>query len=184
MRVVVVSDTHDNLLTIDKLGSYISKKQDIDLILHLGDYVSPFTLKKLLDLNVKLIGIFGNNDGDKISMLKVLGSLGELHEPPLELSVDYLKALMIHGYRSKELTEKLVNSLALSNYYDLIMFGHTHIPKIGKVGNTVILNPGALSGYLTNTPTLAIINTEEFNLLVIDVQSNVVVDSFRIDEFK
>ncbi|MEM4556432.1 MAG: metallophosphoesterase [Sulfolobales archaeon] len=178
LKVMIVSDTHDNLLIIDRLTSYASKL-DVGLLLHLGDYVSPFTLRKILNTNIRFLGIFGNNDGDKVLMLKVLGTSGELYEPPVEVNIDSLKVLMIHGYGSKELTERFVNSLALSNYYDLIMYGHTHSPKVEKVGRTVILNPGALSGYLTELPTLALLNTDEFRLSIIDALSNSVVREFN-----
>lgn len=178
MRIMVISDTHDNLSIIDRLTSYASKL-DVGLLLHLGDYVSPFTLRKILSTNIRFLGIFGNNDGDKVLMLKVLGSSGELYEPPVEVNVDSLRVLMMHGYGSKELTERFVGSLALSNYYDIVMYGHTHSSRVEKVGKTVILNPGALSGYLTELPTLALLNTDEFKLSIIDILSNSVIREFN-----
>ncbi len=181
MRIVIISDTHDNLSAVDKLSTYLSKL-DAELMVHLGDYVSPFTLRKLLTTNVRFLGIFGNNDGDKVLMLKVLGASGEIHEPPTEVNIDGLRVLMMHGYGSRELTERFAHSLALSQHYDLIMFGHTHTPKIERVGNSVLLNPGALSGYLTEAPTLAFINTEEFELSLINANSGTVLmrSSFKV----
>ncbi len=160
MHIIVISDTHDNLAMIDRSSSLIFKL-DPEMIIHLGDYVSPFTLRKILDLGIKFLGVFGNNDGDKLLLKFTLGGRGELHEPPYELSIDGLKFLLIHGFGSRELTNKLVNSIASGGEYDLLLYGHTHIPRLEKVGNTVILNPGTLSGYLSELPTLAYIDTRE-----------------------
>ncbi|MCS7107988.1 MAG: metallophosphoesterase [Sulfolobales archaeon] len=177
MRVIIISDTHDNISLLDKLDTYITRLR-IETLFHLGDYVSPFTLRKLLSIleksNVDFLGIFGNNDGDKVLMLKTLGNSGKLFEPPAEADIDYLKVLVLHGFGPKDLTDRFVNSLALSRYYDLIIYGHTHTPRIDRIDGTVVLNPGAFSGYLTESPTLAFLDTDERSLAIIDLHLSTV----------
>ncbi len=36
----------------------------VGLVFHAGDYVAPFLISKFKKLNCRLIGVFGNNDGD------------------------------------------------------------------------------------------------------------------------
>ena len=63
MLVGAISDTHDNLPQIEKAVKYLND-QKVGLVLHAGDYVAGFVLPKLKQLNCKLVGVFGNNDGD------------------------------------------------------------------------------------------------------------------------
>jgi len=174
LKVVIVSDSHDNLLNVSKFIAYVANI-GVDLIIHLGDYISPFTLKMFSSLNARLLGVFGNNDGDKLLLLKSLGSVGEIYEAPLETSIDGFKTLLLHGFGSRELTEKIVRYLANSSGYDLILYGHTHTYNVEKYGNTVMVNPGALSGYLTEYPTIAIFDTKDLSISIVDIDSHKVI---------
>lgn len=80
MKVLVVSDIHDNLEAISRFKLAVLK-ENYDLLVVLGDFTSPFTLKELLNIAPKLIGVFGNNDGDK-ALLKNLAP--QLTDQPLE----------------------------------------------------------------------------------------------------
>ena len=63
MLIGVISDTHDNLPMIEKAVKRLNEEK-VELVLHAGDYVAPFVIPKFKALNCKLIGVFGNNDGD------------------------------------------------------------------------------------------------------------------------
>ena len=63
MLIGAISDTHDNLPQIEKAVKYLND-QKVGLVLHAGDYVAGFVIPKFKQLNCKLIGVFGNNDGD------------------------------------------------------------------------------------------------------------------------
>lgn len=177
MKLLIVSDTHDNLSMIDLLSSYL-KKLAPDLLIHLGDYVSPFTLRRFTSFNIRLLGVFGNNDGDKTLIIKGLNALGEIYDQPYEVDIDGIKMLLLHGFGSRNLTDKLVNYVALGGDYNLILYGHTHIPRLELVGNTLVLNPGTLAGYLSDRPTLAFIDTDKSLALILDlIGGNVLKDT-------
>ena len=40
----IISDTHDNIYMIDKAVEELNKRQ-VRLVLHAGDYISPFTVQ-------------------------------------------------------------------------------------------------------------------------------------------
>ena len=79
MKIAIISDTHDNLPNIRKAVEIINDK-DIDLVIHAGDYVSPFTAKEFKKLNCEMIGVFGNNDGDKAMLLRKFEGVAEIKD--------------------------------------------------------------------------------------------------------
>lgn len=64
MLIGLISDTHDCFPMLDKVVEKLNK-ENVGLVLHAGDYVAPFTVIKFRELKAKLIGVFGNNDGDR-----------------------------------------------------------------------------------------------------------------------
>ena len=63
MRIGILSDTHDCLEMVDTAVKQLNGER-VDLVLHAGDYVSPFVIPRLANLQSPMIGVLGNNDGD------------------------------------------------------------------------------------------------------------------------
>ncbi|MDP1862026.1 MAG: metallophosphoesterase family protein, partial [Gemmatimonadaceae bacterium] len=63
MLVGLLSDTHDRLPAIEALLLYMQKR-GVGMVLHVGDFCAPFSLKPFIDLNIPMVGVFGRNDGD------------------------------------------------------------------------------------------------------------------------
>ncbi len=150
MRIGVISDTHDNLNAINKAVKFFNSEQ-VDLVLHAGDFVSPFTLMMLKELSCKLIGVFGNNDGDKLMLKKM--SEGSIYNSPHTINLGDKRAIISH--------ELPLEALIQSQYYDLIVFGHTHQVDSRVVDKTIIINPGECGGWLSGNSTVAICNLDE-----------------------
>ncbi len=146
MNVLVVSDLHDSLGALSKLKEAVVG-DNYDVVISLGDFTSPFTLIELLKIVPRVVGVFGNNDGD-VDLLKSV--VPRLTEQPLEESLEGWSSLLLHGFKSPQLTEKIVRSLCASGYYDLILYGHTHKFKVDSFESCLALNPGTLSGYLAS----------------------------------
>lgn len=168
-KILVVSDIHDNLEALTKLKSLVLK-EDYDLTIFLGDFTSPFTLRELLSFTPKLIGVFGNNDGDK-ALLKSLEP--QLVDQPLEEVLDGWRALLMHGFKDQKLTDRIVYSLCVSGFYDIILYGHTHVPRADTIGKCLVVNPGTLSGYLAQFKSYAelITSNREVVARVIELES-------------
>ncbi|MCD6323717.1 MAG: metallophosphoesterase [Desulfurococcales archaeon] len=162
MRLLIISDTHDNLANLSKLIStqdYVSST----IVMHLGDFVSPFTLKALLDTGKEVIGVFGNNDGDKAKMKELLPSL---EDQPVVRFFRGVRFVMFHGFKSPEITEEVITSFARGcNGSNVVLYGHTHKYVLRVAGRSMILNPGALSGYLTDRPTYGLIELAESRIV-------------------
>lgn len=150
MLIGVISDSHDNLTNLDKaLGILQARK--VEHILHAGDYVSPFTARVLKKFTGGFTGIFGNNDGEKLFLRKMFDD--KIHPQPYILTLRDRKIVMMHEH-------DLVDALADSGHFDLVVYGHTHKAVLKKVNKTLVVNPGELGGWLYGTSSFAVVDLE------------------------
>lgn len=164
MKVGIMADTHDNLAAIRRAVE-IFNNEGIDLLIHAGDFVAPFTASPLSMLKAPLVGIFGNNDGDKLLLKEKFKEkgVGELYEDPYEFELVTKKIMVTHR-------PALVKPLAASGIYDVVIYGHTHKAVIERPSSddddderakTMVINPGECCGYLTGRKTVALLDLEE-----------------------
>ncbi len=159
MQIGVLSDTHDNMNNIEKAVSIFNERA-VEKVLHAGDFTSPFTFRKLNELKAEFIGIFGNNDGDIFALNNM--SKGRIFQQPHEITIKDRKILMIHEHF-------LVNSLADSGHYNVIIYGHTHQAVTEKRGNTLVLNPGETGSWLYGKGTIAILDIENLEAEIVNL---------------
>ncbi len=159
MKLLIVSDSHDNLEAVERLLASL-KGEEFDALIHAGDIVSPFTLKMFA--GHKFYGVFGNNDGERLALSRVAADNGMvLVEQPLFIELNGYRIAVLHGVRGAEDTHRLVNSLARSGDYDLVVYGHLHQVDVREVGDTLVVNPGTLAGYLADRRTYAVVDMEK-----------------------
>ncbi|MFQ6050205.1 MAG: metallophosphoesterase [Candidatus Hydrothermarchaeota archaeon] len=142
----IISDTHDRLEKIERAVE-IFNEIGVELVIHAGDFISPFTAKYFSRLNSKLVGVFGNNDGDKKTLKKRFDFA--VLEDFIDFEYKGKKICVIHGDN-----EKLVNALVHSGIYDIVVTGHTHEPEIKKIEDVLLINPGEACGYLSERSTV------------------------------
>jgi len=153
MRVGVMADTHDRLPVIAEFLRRMGES-GVGLVLHAGDYCSPFALNPFRDMNMALAGVFGNNDGDRegIKAIASVGLGGELYESPHSVELDGKRVLIVH-----EFSEATVRSV---EHHAVVVHGHTHRREMRTRGDALILNPGEACGWLNGTPTAAILDLD------------------------
>lgn len=152
MKIMVISDTHDNIENLRK-AIKIANKEKIDTIIHCGDLVSPFMIKEFKKFRGKAHFVWGNNDGDKPNIIKNKPTNVEIHGILGEINVEGKKIAFIHY-------DFLGIPLATTGKYDTIFFGHTHKKFREKIGKTIVANPGELAGILSS-PSYLIYNTKD-----------------------
>ena len=157
MLIGVISDTHDNLPLVEKAVRMLNDEK-VDLVLHAGDYTSPFVIAKFKDLNCRFIGVFGNNDGDHELLKKRFNETQncEIRGRFAEVDADDFKIALHHG----EETE-LQNALVNCGGFDCVVSGHTHIAVNKAKGKTLVLCPGEVCGYLYGKPTFILLDTNK-----------------------
>jgi len=171
MLIGIISDTHDNAVNLFKAVKLFNEKK-VELVIHCGDWVSPFMPDFCKDLKCKIISIFGNNEGDKYRILtrkeKNKWNI-EFHDKLMEIEIDGRKLVAYHAD-----SKPLLKSLIKSGKYDAVFSGHTHIPLIEKKGKTLHVNPGSTCGIaeskLTNKVTVAIYDTKTNNAEIVDLK--------------
>lgn len=183
MKIGIITDTHENLEHIEKAVSFFNEN-NVEIVFHAGDIISPITFVEFRKLRAKFIGVFGNNDGEKFYLKEKFSPIGNIYEDSYETSIDGIKLVMYH----KPICH---NAILLSNFYDIIIYGHTHeidiragqeifkpekkefILQTFKCNNTpIIVNPGECCSMLTGMSSAVIFDTETkeicFKYLYID----------------
>jgi hypothetical protein len=159
MILGIMADTHDNMMTLKKAVDYFNDR-NVQHVIHAGDFTSPFTFRVLKDLRSGFTGIFGNNDGDRLLLQK--HSNGRVYNQPHLLELDKKKIIVMHEHH-------IIDALAQSGFYDLVIYGHTHTPDIRTVNNTLIINPGEASGWLYGKPIVAVADLSNMTAEIINL---------------
>jgi len=168
-KIGVMADTHDNLAALDKALKELERR-GVKRVLHAGDIIAPFTLRRILARGFEFTGVFGNNDGELLVLARVAREAGAtLAPPPLAIEVEGLKVLLLHGAGGAPETKSLATALAKSGEYDVVIYGHTHEVDVRRVGQTLIINPGEVCGYLTGRSTLVLLDTERLEAELLEV---------------
>ncbi len=156
----IISDTHDHL---DKLNKALDmfKEKGVGHIIHAGDFTSPFTYFRAINRFAgDFTGVFGNNDGDRVALNNVFN--GRIFSQPHIFELGGRKIVVMHE-------PDVIDALAESGHFDLVIYGHTHQPVIKRVNNTLVVNPGEVSGWLYGKPTAAIVDLETMNAEMLSI---------------
>jgi len=158
MVIGVISDSHDNIHALKRVLIRLVE-HGVSVVFHLGDIISPFTVKLAKEVlgDVKLVAVKGNNDGDVYQLSALFAQYGWVFKPePSIVELDGRKVLILHGYSGVNETLLMVNALARSLDVELILYGHTHRVAVDRVNGKLVLNPGEVCGYLTGKVSYAI----------------------------
>ena len=161
MKILVVSDTHGELNNVRKLVDLCKSEIKPDIIIHLGDD-SP-DAEPFKELNVPLYvvpGVFEPHYKEPTTKRRLV------------VELEGLKFLLSHTdtkHQNDPPEEKDPQEMLNSGEVDVLLHGHTHIPKIELRGRKLIINPGHLKttdkkGY---PPTYAVIDIDQDKVKII-----------------
>ncbi|HKZ88535.1 MAG TPA: metallophosphoesterase [Candidatus Bathyarchaeia archaeon] len=165
MLIGLISDTHDNLPMVEKAVQRLNQEK-VNLALHAGDYCSPFVIAKFKALNCKLIGVFGNNDGDHELLKKRFAETSncEVRGRFAEIDAEGFKIALLHGDETD-----LLNALTSRECFDAVVYGHSHATASRNNGKTLVMSPGEACGYLTGKSTIALLDTVKHEARIIPI---------------
>ncbi len=166
--VGIISDSHDDLESIER-AMEIFQRMGVDEIIHLGDLISPFSLRPIINSGIPFRLLRGNNDAETLTALTTVENEGAYYSGPVETLLAERKALLFHGFGSKELTRLTAVQLARSERFDFVLYGHTHEIHVEEIGETMIINPGESCGKLTGRKTAAILETGEKSVEIVEL---------------
>lgn len=134
MQIAIISDTHLKKNT-GQLDDLISEFQNMDLVIHAGDYGDPWVLKYLQE-HFKFIGVWGNTDDHTIK---------EALPEKLIVQFGAYRVGICHAHGKGKTTMERAYSNFNNEQVDIIIFGHSHQPIISTKNKVLMLNPGSLT---------------------------------------
>lgn len=75
MKLGIISDTHDDIDNV-RMAIDTFNRENVKYVIHAGDYVFPGVVMEFKRMNAKLIGVLGNNDGEKVQLLRAFLEIG------------------------------------------------------------------------------------------------------------
>jgi hypothetical protein len=182
VKIGLISDTHGSVKGFRKVMEGLLR--DAEMILHAGDvlyhgprnpmadgYNTSALGEQINGLTVPIMIARGNCDADVDQL--VLDT--PLLSPYVFLQVDGKRLLVIHGDgKSDEDLEGLVRRFGLA----VLVHGHSHIPRIRKVGKSLIVIPGTPTIPNPSSPygkTAGVLDTKEGTVKIFDVETGAVV---------
>lgn len=153
VRIGVLADTHDRVPAIANLLEKLSAK-GVSIVMHAGDYCSPFSLAPYHESGMALLGVFGRNDGDResLSAYAARGMGTEIYESPHSFEVGGKRILLVHDLA--EVSSRSIES------HDYVIHGSSHLQVQRTVGKTLIINPGEACGWIHGKCTAAILDLD------------------------
>lgn len=129
----VISDTHVTNGGWRRLSPEIPAlfaRFRVDLILHAGDVCVPAVLEALSSV-APVIAVAGNNDTPELR--------AHCRERETIEAGPYRLALL-HGHRGQSARDE---AQRVADRAHLVVYGHSHIPKIEQFEGTILFNPGS-----------------------------------------
>ncbi len=154
MFVGIISDTHDQL-SIVKKAVMLFRSRNVVAVIHCGDFIAPFSVKPFADAGCPFYAVYGNNDGEKNGLRRVIeGMGGEIHSGPHLFHISDKSILVKHEpFESYDLASCRVKP-------DYMLYGHTHCAVDNQECGIRTINPGEACGLLTGNPTAGILNLD------------------------
>ena len=151
MLIGIFADSHDHLTNIRRAVD-VFNHAGCELVVFAGDLVSSFAVPPLRALKCRIIGCFGDNEGNKPGVTAGMRILGTIGEPPLGFKTpDGCRVIVTHMDRTLR---------GLEGEFDVAIYAHTHKPSIthDECGR-LFVNPGETSGWSHGRPSVALLDT-------------------------
>ena len=159
MLIGFVSDSHDDMDALKRAVSLFNGR-GAGHVVHAGDLLSPFTVEVLGGLKAPLSAIYGNNDGDRLLLRERFGE--SVHRPPYRFSLEGRRLVVVHEHH-------VVDTLAKSGEFDLVVYGHTHRPDVRRIGESCIVNPGKAARLYRGRSTVGLMDLTTMETEIVDL---------------
>lgn len=146
MKIAIIADSHDHYINLQKAVDQANQAA-CGVLLHAGDLGAPERSVCILEkFNGLVKMVLGNNDHEIVGLMRKTFELDNFELIKTSNGGDVYEALheevrfFMHHY------PRIAQLAALSNEYDVCIFGHTHEFYDEIVNNTLLINPGSIIG--------------------------------------
>jgi putative phosphoesterase len=160
MKIGIFSDTHDDREAVLRAVDLFNSRR-VDKVIHAGDFATAATVGILSGLDAPFGAVHGNCD---IGLMRpgVWWDGGEIHRSPWRTSLGGKRTVVVHEHHS-------VEKLAGGGKFDLVIYGHLHVPDVRTVGETLVVNPGKTARQRQGRSTVAFLDTENMHVQIVDL---------------
>ena len=174
MLIGLISDTHipDRMKELPE--KVFEAFKDVEMILHAGDVTSQEVIEKLEEI-APVTAIQGNTD--RIVRLDL--------PKTAVVEAEELKIGVIHGEVYPRADTQQLHYLAKQLGVDILVSGHSHQPKVEKVEDVLLINPGSptVPRLADRTVMILEINKKEVDVELVKVGSPI-CSSLDLTRFK
>lgn len=179
MKISILSDIHENFHNLI-LALQDAEKRKVEYIICLGDLMNTGIARILSIQQVPVYLIWGNNDGEKVDIMRAAFKEDSNMEVALS-TYDFLdlggKKIFITHY------DDLAKPMADSGRYDAIFYGHNHLKKVEKVNDTWVINPGEICAQKTGISSYAMYDTSTNQIEIIELEDAVTLKTDFVDQY-
>jgi putative phosphoesterase len=155
--VGLIADTHIPVRARELPRKIFEVFDKVDFIIHAGDLVDLSVIDELEQL-APVLAVYGNMDGPKIR-----GKLSKMNS----VKVFNWKIGVIHDPRAFFGMRKM-REIAKQYDFNVLVYGHTHNPRIKWEGETLFINPGSPTNPLPpiiTKPTVALLRITKAKIM-------------------
>ena len=179
MKIGVISDIHENFHNLIR-SLQVMDDNGVEQILCLGDLMNAGIAKILAHHHIPTYMIWGNNDGEKVDIVRASFREGSQLTVSLNtydfLEIDGRKIFISHY-------DDLAMPMAESGRYDAVFYGHNHIVSKEQSGNCLVVNPGELCAQKSGVATMAIYSTTDNTAELITLENIISLKSDFVDKY-
>ncbi len=163
MKIGIIADTHNHRKNTLRALDILQEHQ-VERIIHCGDITTPPIIK--LFEGCKVIFIFGNIDRYHADLMEMardvvgMGSIGYHYTADW----DGVRVAVCHGDDFDQLDEFIH-----SGRYDYVFHGHSHRRRDETIGETRVINPGALGGTQKESRSFCVLDLDTGNAHFIEL---------------
>lgn len=163
MRIALLSDIHDHTNHL-LLAVHAARAEKCEHLLFMGDMASLSTFRTLREEwghHIDLV--FGNNEYEISAFQRAAQQWHRvtLHGECADIILDGRRIFFCH-------LPWTAAKAAESGNYDAVFFGHTHVPEVLTVRNTLVANPGEVYGR-QGKPSIGIYDTESNTVRIVNI---------------
>jgi len=172
IQIGIISDTHIPGRAKELPKEIFEVFENADLIIHLGDIENLETIEKLEEV-AQVIAVEGNMDQKETK---------EKLPEGISLKIYNWKIGIVHspfsfwlGSHFNFVQEKMAQTLAEKENFDILIFGHTHRPFLRELNlgakKILLINPGSATIPFFTQPSVSIleINQQNFEAKIINL---------------
>jgi len=163
--IAICSDSHDNLITIEKFIIYCNKNK-VDIIIHCGDITTDKTREFFIEKSLSPIEfVEGNADIVKQNEFKRTNRFQKIKRKAVPFFSKTIDKIRIAACHKRDKAIRLANK----NEFDIVFYGHNHKPWKEQISKTYIINPGNLAGmFYKSTFATYDTNSKKLNLILVE----------------